>query len=450
VPRKGLVSVPCVKILDAGLPLSVSGDNESMRKLHEIERSGPSVAVVSVAPGSQLELAGGDWENINSSDASRSEITVEYSDEELDWELDAEEHEQPMRPSRSPQTRTSGSMGSDPPPSAGNVVPEAPRGLDFERWAFGPENGIGSLRPLAPVSDDEQQPTLAERRPSTQDHTVQIELGTPDVSVRHAVRDPTVSSRILPTARVEVEPAARPLVQAVGEAAAEPLVQVVAQREAQRSQAQAAVRRSDSQRVVEREAQLEAQLAEYRCVPAAEPLPVAQPRVPPDAPLEAQSEVRAEERPDEVQPVRLPTLRQRTDGSTQQAASPFRADMERLVGQLEATWKEAAQIGDLLASVLAEARLSDKADNADASREPPSRAGSKVQGRRQSAQSCWAALENRFSGFWRRASGQQGGVPNHDGSQAGILANSDSNPRRPQGVSSAGLRVRSDFLVVWM
>lgn len=442
VPREGLVSVPCVKILDEGLPLSVSGDNESMRKPHEIERSGPNVAVVSVSLGSQLELASG-----NSSDASRSEITVEYSDEELDWELDAEEDEHPMRPSRSPQTRTSGSMGSDPPPSAGNVVPEAPRGLDFERWAFGPENGIGSLRPLALVSDDEQQPTLAERPPSTQDHAVQIELGTPDAGVRHVVRDPTVSSRILPTARMEVEPAARPLVQAVVEPAAEPLVQVVAQREAQRSQAQAAVRRSDSQRVVERGAQLEAQFAEYRCVPVAEPLPVAQPGVHPDAPLEVQSEARAEERPYEVQPVQLPTLRQRTDGFSQQAASPSRADMERLVGQLEATWKEAAQIGDLLASVLAEARLSDKADNGDASREPPSRAGSEVQSWRQSAESCWAALENRFSGFWRRASGQQGGVPNHDGSQAGILANSDSNPRRPQGVSST---VRSDFLVIWM
>jgi len=63
LPREGLVSVPCVKILDEGLPLSVSGDNESMRKPHEIEGSGPKVAVVSVAPGSQLELASG-----NSSD----------------------------------------------------------------------------------------------------------------------------------------------------------------------------------------------------------------------------------------------------------------------------------------------------------------------------------------------------------------------------------------------
>jgi len=122
---------------------------------------------------------------------------VEYVDEELDWELDAEEDEHPMRPSRSPQTRTSGSMGPNLPPSVGNVVPEAPRGLDFERWAFGPENGIGSLRPLALVSDDEQQPTLAERRPSTQDHAVQIELGTSDAGVRHVVRDVNVVLQVI-------------------------------------------------------------------------------------------------------------------------------------------------------------------------------------------------------------------------------------------------------------
>ena len=136
----------------------------------------------------------------------------------------------------------------------------------------------------------------------------------------------TLQPRILPTARMEVEPAARPLVQAVVEPAAEPLVQVVAQREAQRSQAQAAVRRSDSQRVVERGAQLEAQFAEYRCVPVAEPLPGAQPGVHPDAPLEVQSEARAEERPYEVQPVQLPTLRQRTDGTSQQVCSVLKSE----------------------------------------------------------------------------------------------------------------------------